>query len=102
MTWYRIVAAGGFSGPIRRTPEEAWEAWENMLLRAAGSPYHGRPDLIGTARAAHAARLIAATTRRAAEAADVSATHGHVGRGRWWIPLRHATAGRSRYEETST
>ena len=36
------------------------------------------------ARNCHSARLYAATTRRAAEAADISVVIGEAGRGKFW------------------
>lgn len=72
--WFRVVGYGA-SGPVRRDPEEAWEAFFRRHRVPAWQH--------GSFRAATSARLACATTRRAALAADVSATHGCVGRGEW-------------------
>lgn len=74
--WYRVVG-WGCSGMPRRSPDEAWASF----FRQAGLPGSEH----GTATAAHSARLIGATTRRAAMDADVSAGSGKIGRGEWEI-----------------
>ena len=79
-TWYRVVGFG-LSGAPKKTPEEAWASYEAAGRRAYG---YAESDQ-GTSRAAHSARLITATTRRAALDADVSAVRGRAGRGEWWV-----------------
>ena len=79
-TWYRVVGFG-LSGAPKKTPEEAWASDEAAGRRAYG---YAESDQ-GTSRAAHSARLITATTRRAALDADVSVTRGLVATGKWWF-----------------
>ena len=76
--WYRIVGSG-LDGAARQTIEAAWESYYRAGHRAYG---YARPDR-GTSIAAHSAVLVEATTRRAADAADVSRLHGTAGRGEW-------------------
>jgi len=77
--WYRVVGFGA-SGAVQRCPEAAWESFYRLASRRYG---YGPADR-GTAVSAHSARLVIASTRRAAEAADVSlGPSGRVGRG-WW------------------
>lgn len=80
--WYRVVGSG-LSGAARRSIDDAWRSY----YRNGRVAYGYRPDEYGTAVAAHSARLVQATTKRAAESADVSAARGTVGRGRWWLVL---------------
>lgn len=72
--YYRVIGASGYLGPVKESPEEAWQAfYHRWFLRTRGNI-----DGLSTPV------LIGATTRRAAEDADISQVNGRVGRGRWW------------------
>lgn len=77
-TWFRVVGAGGLSGAAKRTPEEAWRSFDRVAMRRGW-----REDQLGSAAAAASAQLVAGTTRRAVQEADVSRVCGEVGRGAW-------------------
>ena len=78
--YYRVIGMG-LNGAVCDTPERAWDSFYRNGRSEYGYAHHDD----GTARAAHSARLAVATTRRAADAADISSTGGSVGRGRWWV-----------------
>lgn len=81
--YYRVLATGPVgNGPIKASPEDAWRAWDRMALREW---CHGGESALGSAYAAMSARLAVATTRHAAEEADVSLGGGRVAKGEWWI-----------------
>ena len=78
--WYRIVSACPCqSGPATRSVDDAWATWEgrNRLWQ----------DLVRGAIDRSSARLASGTTRRAVEAADISAERGRVGRGVWELDV---------------
>lgn len=77
--WWRVIGVGGHEGPARRSPREAEAAWERRMM-ARGYQAHE----LGTAWRAGSCRLVAGTTRRAVEDADVSRLRGSVGNGEWW------------------
>ena len=75
--WYRVVGSGANGVPNR----DAHKAWDSFHRAVGTKEYADR----GTDIARYSARLIGATTRRAAMDADVSMTQGQVGRGEWWL-----------------
>lgn len=78
--YYRIVCFGMTDGAVQDSPTAAWASWER-LARRQGYEEHQ----MGEVQAIHSARMVVATTRRAAEDADVSESGGEVGKGRWWV-----------------
>lgn len=72
--WYRVAGAGR-AGAVHATAEAAWRS----ALR--GVPAHREGEVI----AAHNLTLYAATTRAAAQDADLSRASGRCGRGEWWL-----------------
>jgi hypothetical protein len=78
--WYRVIGFGNFSGPARRSVEEAWESWENTMKRRYGIG----ADEMGSAKNAGSCCLVEGTTRAAVEDADVSLTNGRFKKGEWW------------------
>ena len=80
--WYRIIASGPVgNGPIKHSPEDAWDSWNRIALRTWF--YCGESSL-GSARAAMHAQVIEATTRSAARSADISLGSSTVGKGSWY------------------
>jgi len=77
--WFRIVGAGGHSGPIKQSRDEAYEAWVRAMQRIGYGAWE-----LATANAVGNCVMIKATTRRAAESAGVSAVSGKEGNGKWW------------------
>ena len=75
--WYRVIGAG-LDGSVARDADSAWASFERAAARRGYAPHE-----MGTARAAHSARLIEATTRAAAADAHLSSTWGRVRRGVW-------------------
>ena len=77
-SYYRVIGSG-LVGDVARSGDAAWESFFQAGRRQYG---YQRSDL-GTAIAAHSACLIEATSRRAAEDADVSETYGTIDGGEW-------------------
>lgn len=83
--YYRVVGVGGHSGPVRDDADDAIEAWQ-AAMRRRGYPEHQLDFSSGDAATVGRVRLAVGTTRRAAEAADVSDIGGTAGRGEWrWV-----------------
>ena len=78
--WFRVIGSGLNGGPAR-SAEDAWTSYE----LAGRRDYGYRTCEQGTSRAAHSARLVAGTTRRAVESADIGEGSGACGRGMWWL-----------------
>ena len=78
--WFRVIGSGLNGGPAR-SAEDAWTSYE----LAGRRKYGYRACDQGTSRAAHSARLVAGTTRRAVESADISEGSGACGGGMWWL-----------------
>ena len=76
--WYRVI--GVVSGAVKRDPEAAWESFYRRAPECNGTYWNSNR---GTAVAANSARLIEATTKRAAQDADISQAGGRVGKGEW-------------------
>lgn len=76
--WYRVVAFGHPGGSAKKTKEEANESWKYQMRREYGYGWQ-------SAEAAHSPRMYGATTKRAAEYADISETSGSIGRGKFWL-----------------
>lgn len=81
MLYYKVVAFGAPDSAVALTPAGAWASWYRAIRCADESEQ-------GSRRAQHNARIISATTRRAALAADISEAGGTVGRGRWALGMR--------------
>ena len=77
--WFR-VAGFGLSGAPARSAKNAWASYELAGRREYG--YKACDQ--GTSRARHSAGLVAGTTWRAVESADVSEVSGTCRRGMWW------------------
>ena len=75
--WFRVI--GVTCGAVCKDPDAAWKSFYRRAPECSGGRIWNR----GTAEAANRARLIEATTMRAAQDADISEDGGCIGRGEW-------------------
>jgi hypothetical protein len=78
--WYIVVSHGG-NGVPQRSVVAAWGSWERQLPSAMRERTNA--NNVENARNHFGAKLVEATTRRAALAADNSLERGVCGRGEW-------------------